>query len=267
MALALFIYETASTAFFIPYAALGMELTPNFHERTRLYGYVHVIAMVGFLIGIANLWLLSSAEDKRMMAFYIAVLGAGLVTGLILWSTWRLPERADYQGRGADNPYKAYADVLRNPHARLVILVYAIETFGAASVAMLVPFLVEYVIPMDKMPIDPNYYMVSILLVYGIPMVVFTPLWIRLSRIVGKKNLWAFSMWLSGFVFVGFYFAMNSPVLIWVLAFGLGLGWASRRSGERDPLKFVYPRKSERPICSTAQKVYVRHREFPYRNL
>jgi len=43
MALALWIYETASTAFFVPHGALGVELTPNFHERTRMYGYNHMI--------------------------------------------------------------------------------------------------------------------------------------------------------------------------------------------------------------------------------
>ncbi len=39
MGIALLVYETASTAFYVPHGALGVELTPNYHERTRLFGY------------------------------------------------------------------------------------------------------------------------------------------------------------------------------------------------------------------------------------
>ena len=35
-----FVHETAGTAFFVPHGALGVELTPNYHERTRLFGYI-----------------------------------------------------------------------------------------------------------------------------------------------------------------------------------------------------------------------------------
>ncbi|SVC97595.1 uncharacterized protein METZ01_LOCUS350449, partial [marine metagenome] len=47
MGIALFAYETASTAFYVPHGALGVELTPNYHERTRLFGYTHMISAIG----------------------------------------------------------------------------------------------------------------------------------------------------------------------------------------------------------------------------
>jgi GPH family glycoside/pentoside/hexuronide:cation symporter len=43
MAVALLVYETASTAFYVPHGAIGVELTPNYHERTRLFGYAHMM--------------------------------------------------------------------------------------------------------------------------------------------------------------------------------------------------------------------------------
>ncbi len=223
MGAALLIYETASTAFFVPHGALGIELTPNFHERTRLFGYIHMIVSLGSLLGIGTLYLLDSAEDKRSTAVYISIFAGVFVSSLILWATMLLPERADYQGRGALNPYKSFSDVFRNPHALLLLCVYFIETFGASSIAMLVPYLVEYVIPKDNMPVAPSVFMVSVLIIYFVPQVIFTPLWIKLSRVVGKKSLWAFSMWLSGFVFVGYFFALQMPIMIWVLSFCLGL--------------------------------------------
>ncbi len=47
LGVALLVYETASTVFFVPYGALGMELTSDYHERTRFFGYRHVIAAAG----------------------------------------------------------------------------------------------------------------------------------------------------------------------------------------------------------------------------
>ena len=69
MGAALLLYETASTAFFIPHGALGVELTPNYHERTRLYGYSHMIGIFGIILGLIAMQLLITAEDKRAFAF------------------------------------------------------------------------------------------------------------------------------------------------------------------------------------------------------
>ncbi len=222
MAVALFVYETASTAFFVPYGALGVELTPNYHERTRLYGYSHMIGAIGSVLGLISLYLMDSSDDKRASAIILSTIAGFTIASLILGSTLLLPERNDYQGRGATSPFRSFADVFRNPHALLLLVIYGIETFGAASIGMLVPYLVTYVIPMDAMPTDPSLFMVTVLVVYIVPQFVFTPLWIKLSSYTGKKVLWAISMWMSVFIFVGYYFALDYPVLIWILSFALG---------------------------------------------
>jgi GPH family glycoside/pentoside/hexuronide:cation symporter len=223
MALALLVYETASTAFYIPHGALGVELTPNYHERTKLFGYSHMFTAIGSILGLAALYFMGEAEDKRTFAFYLSAVAGVLVAGLILWSTQRMPERRDYQGRGPDSVFKSIVDVFKNPHALLLLIVYGIETFGAAVIGVLVPYLVEYVIPMDQLPISGSAFMVSILLVYTVPQFVFTPVWIRLSKRFGKKKLWVAAMWLSSATFLGYFFAIDNINLIWILAFCQGL--------------------------------------------
>ena len=146
MALALWIYETASTAFFVPHGALGAELTPNYHERTRFFGYVHMIGALGSLGGLLFVYILGDAEDKRAMAFTLSMIAGISVTSLVLISTYYLPERQDFQGRAMSNPFKSLADIVRNPHALLLLIVIGIETFGAASIGLLVPYMVDYVI-------------------------------------------------------------------------------------------------------------------------
>jgi GPH family glycoside/pentoside/hexuronide:cation symporter len=222
MAVSLFVYETASTAFLVPYGALGVELTPNYHERTRLYGYSHMIGAIGSILGLISLYLMDSSEDKRTSAIILSTIAGFAVAGVVLGTTLLLPERNDFQGRGAANPFKSFADVLHNPHAVLLLIVYGIETFGAASIGMLVPYLVAYVIPMNEMPLNSSLFMVTVLVFYTVPQFVFTPLWMKLSAYTGKKILWAVSMWMSALIFIGYFFVLDHPYLIWVLSFALG---------------------------------------------
>jgi GPH family glycoside/pentoside/hexuronide:cation symporter len=215
MGMALWVYETASTAFFVPHGAMGVELTPNYHERTRLFGLSHMIGVLGTILGLISLQFMNMAEDKRAFAVILSLVAGTVVALIVMWSTRILPERADYQGRGGRNPYQSFTDVFRNKHARLLLIVFGIETFGAASIGMLVPYALEYVIGMHAM-------MVPILITYTVPQFVFTPMWIRLSRTFGKKRLWLFSMWLSAVTFVGFFFITEPGPLVWICAFSLG---------------------------------------------
>ena len=218
MGVALLVYETASTAFYVPHSAIGVELTPNYHERTRLYGYAHMIGAIGSLLGLISLQFMNMAEDKRTFALLLSLFSGFCVTSIILWSTKILPERLDYQGRGGGKVLSSFLDVFRNKHALLILIVFAIETFGAASVGMLVPYLVEYVVPMQAL-------MVPLLVTYIIPQFVFTPMWMRLAKIFGKKKIWAFGMWLSAATFFSLYFAATpgeTSLSIWVVAFFLG---------------------------------------------
>ena len=86
MAVALLFYETASTAFWVPHSALGVELTPNYHERTRLFGYSHMIGAIGMLLGLGALQLMNQTDEKRAFA-----LGLSLFAGTIPLARSRIP--------------------------------------------------------------------------------------------------------------------------------------------------------------------------------
>jgi GPH family glycoside/pentoside/hexuronide:cation symporter len=216
MAAALLVYETASTAFNIPHGALGVELTPNYHERTRLYGYGHMIGVLGMILGLASLQLMNMAEDKRAFAFELSLTAGVVVAVIILLSTRLLPERVDYQGRGGKKIFESFLDVFKNQHARLLLVVFGIETFGAACIGLMVPYIVEYVLPMREM-------MVPILIAYTIPQFALAPLWMTLARRYGKKPLWLFSMLLSAVAFFGLFLQQDAGPWIWILAFLVGV--------------------------------------------
>lgn len=215
MAVALLVYETASTAFLIPHGALGMELTPHYHERTRLFGYVHMIGFIGSLLGMGTLQLMTMADDKRGFAGDLSV-AAGIIVFVAVVATTRvLPERRDYQGRGQVSVLRSVTDVFRNRHARLLLIVFAIETYGMASIMTLTPYLVAYVFPLEAL-------LVAVMMTYAVPQVAFTPFWMWLARRVGKQRAWTAAMLLAAIPFVCFYFLSEAGIAFWILTFLCG---------------------------------------------
>ena len=218
LAIGLLVYETASTAFFVPYGALGMELTSDYHQRTRLFAYRHVLMAAGSALGLGGIFLLRTASAPRTMAFLLALgLGIGMAA-LILFATARLREKPDHQGRGAVNIYRAFSDVFRNQPGRLLSVVYGIETFGAASIGALAPYVMEYIVGAPELT-------EAFILTYFLPQVGFTPLWIRLARRFSKKNLWLFSMSAQAVAFFAvFWVGEGSYLLLFSIIFLLGVG-------------------------------------------
>ena len=76
MTLCLLLYETAQTAFFVPHGALSIELSQDYHERTRLYGLSHMIGIFGVAAGLLSLHFMQQAEDKRLFAFQLSLFAA-----------------------------------------------------------------------------------------------------------------------------------------------------------------------------------------------
>jgi GPH family glycoside/pentoside/hexuronide:cation symporter len=152
------------------------------------------------------------------MALALALGGGAAIAGMIVYAASRLSERSDYQGRGAVDIRSAFADVLRNPHGRLLFFVFAVETFGSASIGMLAPYVMQYVVK------SPELTEVFIL-VYFVPQLALTPIWIRLSRRFGKKRLWLFSMaaMTAGYGAM-FFIDEGAYVAIFTVVFLLGLG-------------------------------------------
>ncbi len=215
MAVALLVYETASTAYLIPHAALGMELTPHYHERTRLFGYAHMIGFIGSLLGMGMLQLMTMAEDKRSFANDLSLLAGVTIFVAIMATTRFLPEREEHQGRGQTSVFRAVADVFRNSHARLLLIVFGIETYGMASIMTLTPYLVSYVFPLEAL-------LVAVMMTYALPQVVFTPFWMWLARRIGKQRAWTTALLLSSVPFIWFYFLAEPGVTFWVLTFLCG---------------------------------------------
>jgi GPH family glycoside/pentoside/hexuronide:cation symporter len=117
VAAGLILWETASTAFYVPYHALGLELTRDYHERTRLFVWRHMVTMLGYAASLGLLEVLRRAEAPRDTAFTTSLVSGLALALIVAGCTLGIHEPADHQGRGGVNIRSAFRDVLRNPHA------------------------------------------------------------------------------------------------------------------------------------------------------
>ncbi len=237
MAVAVIGFYSAMTVFFVPHLSLGAELSENYHERSRLFGVRHGFYTFGSILSLISLYMLNVAEQEsttavREMAFTLALLASAVMAVLILGAVSQLRERADFQGRISENPFHAFRDVWQNHHARLLIVVTFIEHVGSAAIAALTLYVAQYVVG------APLWAPVMILC-YMVPSSLSVPLWIPLSRRVGKVRLWMFSMILTGLSF-GSMFALPflpgvEAKLIWICVAAAFAGLAAGCGGTISP--------------------------------
>jgi GPH family glycoside/pentoside/hexuronide:cation symporter len=218
MSIGVFGFYTTMTMFTVPHASLGAELSTRYDERNRIFGIRQISFISGAFLALIAMAVIIGAERPRIAAPRVALV-ASLITGcLILWAVVRVRERAEYQGRGATSPLSAFRDVARNPHARLLFVVLLIEHLGVAAMTILTPYAAQYIVGTpEKTPV--------FILCYMGASAATVPIWVRLAGRVGKRNLWCFSMTLTGLSFGGMFLAqMGDVLLVCVLAAFGGAG-------------------------------------------
>lgn len=97
-----------------------------------------------------------------------------------------------------DHLLKGFLDVVKNRPFMLLIAGYTISALGSNLPATLILYYVEYVLQARNAEI--------FLLIYFVTGVVFLPLWIAVSRKIGKKSAWILSMVINTGAFSGVFF-------------------------------------------------------------
>ncbi len=227
MATAIIGFYSVMTVFLVPHLSLGAELSDDYHERSRLFGMRHAAFTIGSILALGSMQALINAEEVgeaavREVTFTLAILASAVMTAALLGSVPLLRERADFQGRVTEKPFQAFADVWRNVHARLLIVVTFIENVGSAAIGVLTLYVMQYVVGAPR-------WAPLVILSYMVPSAASVPLWLPLSRRFGKVRLWMFSMVLTGVSFGGMFVlpfldtVEPRLVTIFVLAFFAGL--------------------------------------------
>ncbi len=208
--ISVFAFYTAMSLFVVPHMSLGAELTDNYHDRSRIFGGRYVALTAGYLLGLMAMAALIDIEplgDKaiRELATQLALVAAVATGLLIVFAAYRLREPQDHQHRGSKHPLHSYRDVIKNKHARPVLIATFIENFGLSITGVLTFYVTEYVILLPE-------FGPLVLLVWLVFSLISIPLWVSLSHRFGKRNLWVFSMVLSGLSYGSLFFLQEGAI-------------------------------------------------------
>lgn len=217
IAVAIFGFYTFYSCFVIPHMALGAEMSLEASGRNRIFAVRQAILVVTMLIagGVGTAVIESGRESTKILVLVVTALSLVLIGGGVATLP---PERAEFQGRTHKNPFLALRDVLKNRHARLLLLVIFIDSIGTGGIGTLTPFVIDYVV--DAKSLTP------ILLVLNIVTTLASiPVWVWLTRHFEKRHLMLAAMIGSGIGFGTVLFASEGN---WqVIAFSAVLAGAA----------------------------------------
>ena len=228
-------YYLFRTVYFIPHYAWGPELTSDYHERSSLFAYRDGITLAGNAFAAASpalaiAWIkdrgVPQAEAEREVFLWFAVAMAVLLVLSLAWLCWRVPENPRFSAKKPNPLIPGVRRVLRNRPFRILLICYVASNILSGGVGVLMPFYLQYVLGIENWL---EWLGLALLCGYGVG-VASLPIWLRLSRRFGKKNVWI-TTFLFGATCQALLFSLPSFVrgeqaALWVMAF-FPLGGAS----------------------------------------
>ncbi len=201
------LYFLFHTVYQIPHGALGAEISLDYHERSSLFGWQAFFIALG-TIGAAAApalvidWM-GEGSDRRAFS-WIAIVVAALLVALYGLLVWKVPERPEFANRTSNPLVPGVRRALRNRPFRILFLAGLANAIPAAIPAILLPYLVEYVLQ----PGDAQLWLTILLVTYMATGLVCIPAWMALSRRIGKLGAFvsAATIGISGsvlFFFIG----------------------------------------------------------------
>jgi glycoside/pentoside/hexuronide:cation symporter, GPH family len=216
--------NTAYTLVNIPYGALTPEITTDFHERTVLNGYRMVFAVVGTFIGAGLVLPIVRAFPSPATGWPVmgAVTGGIMgVTALITFFTVSEPNTPAV--RNSAPIFGSYLEVLRQKTFLTILVPWASHVTGINIIqaALLYYFRVVYG--------REEAFQIALPVLLGAGMI-WIPIWVRISRRIGKKlsynlGMGIFTAVILVFFAVGHRSGMNAAFVMMGLA---GIGFATQ---------------------------------------
>jgi GPH family glycoside/pentoside/hexuronide:cation symporter len=210
----------------VPYESLGPEITFDYNERSKLFGFRDGALIVGTLVAASSPALINWALDlsadaagERNKFFWISVFYAPLIVVFCGWCVFTIHEKVKSRKEKNFSFIDGFRLVAYNRPFLILLISYTISALGNNLPATLILFYVQYVLLSSRADL--------FLLIYFVTGVLFLPAWIRLSVHLGKKITWIVSMGVNTGAFVGVFFLGPQHVWIYgVLVFisGIGLG-------------------------------------------
>ncbi len=197
----------AWTLMLLPYAAWGAELSPDYHERSRIAGVREGCVIAGILLAAGLPVLLGiPAEERGAILAALSWIMLLLLPPLLLALLLLVPE-GDPGVRSALGWRQGLALAWRNRPFRRLLAAYFLNGIANGLPATLFLLFVA-----DRLQAEGSGG--PLLLLYFLAGIVAIPFWLQLSYRIGKHRAWAWAM------------LWASAAFVWVPLIGPGEVWA-----------------------------------------
>ncbi len=206
-------FYTSYTALNVPYAALGAELSLDYHERTRIYAWRQAIGAVGMGAAIVLYTMFLESQrpgfgqwgiGPRVLGRVVAAAGATILCGTVVALLVGVRERPEFQRLGGAPILASFRDVWRNPHARVLLLAQAATFLSLGAMSIGAAFLFD---DLRRVPPTTGGLMAGC---FAAGTLGGIPLWARLSRRFGKDRCWRVSLFGVSVLYAGLFFTLGN---------------------------------------------------------
>jgi GPH family glycoside/pentoside/hexuronide:cation symporter len=199
------------TIFSVPYASLGMELTPAYHERTRLFAGRQGLFIAGTAAGMLAPRIFENAVGDKLTGYaQMAILFGGITVLLILITFWRIRERPRSTASPVYPFFKGLKVTFRNRAFLVLLLVYMAAVVGGSFIAPLTLYIAKYVIVAE-------WVVPYVMLAYLAGMLFSIPAWLRLAKRFGKNRTWTLAMMVGTIGYTLSYSYHEGTWLLWIV--------------------------------------------------
>ena len=225
--------------FATPWVALGYELTPDYHERTRVMAVQNFMGQLAYLISPWFLWIMQydvlfddlvSGARSLAIAVGFAVIAVGILPAIFLRERYRELAVAEMSAgirRSTANFFKGFATALKfSPFLKLCVATFLVFN-GFIMVASFQSYVIIYYVFSGDQSMGAQYAGWSgTVSAISTLCVIFFISW--LSTRIGKRQAFFFSTGVSivGYALKWFCYSPQYPLLLLLpaplIAFGLG---------------------------------------------
>jgi GPH family glycoside/pentoside/hexuronide:cation symporter len=215
--------NTAYTLVNIPYSSLTPELTSDFDERTTLNGYRMSFAVVGTLIGAGAFLPLVGVFGEGSTGYLITGAIMGAIMALVTMITViTVKEQLGAPIKSTVHIIRSYAQVLGMKQFLTILLPYAFHITGITIIQASLIYFFRYIYGEEGL--------FSIALLFLLVMcLAMIPVWVIISRSIGKKASYNVGMMIFFVAVIGYFFVGHTlPVWFAFVVFAVaGVGYAT----------------------------------------
>ena len=209
----------------IPYLGMGAELTPDYHDRSSLFGWRTAFLILGTMIASVLPAVFEPSLGPRGSISRIGSIFAVALVALFALLLVGVRERGPTVRHAPSSLVPGVRVALRNRPFMILLVTFVVASLPSAIPALLVPFYTDYVID----PPNTQKTLSMFLGLYFLTAFLCVPLWVALARRLGKKQAWLLSFGIGISAGIGLFFAGKGDVgwvaflHVWAgIAFGAG---------------------------------------------